>query len=182
MTKRKRGNNEHYEYSLPQHIIIHLVISNSDPACRDILNHFLRLLASCLNVLFRASSMRGERSLFSLMKGWFGTPLLPVHHLIHNLFSLMKGWFGFHHLIHNLLQALVTCGSQDRNHRHYLETSWLRAPEPQAFLRRFPPLRPPHPPCSPASAAPGAEEAPDHPLLSSSWQELSLNPALGSLL
>jgi len=127
--------------------IIHLVI----------LNHFLRLLPSSLNVLFRASSsMRGERSLFSLMKGWF------VHHLIHNPL------------------ALETCGAQDRNHRHCLETSWLRAPEPQAFLRRFPPPRPPHPPCSPGSAAPGAEEAPDHPLLSSSWQELSLNPALGS--
>jgi len=143
--------------------IIHLVILNSDPACRDILNHFLRLLASSLNVLFRASSMRGERSLFSLMKGWFGSPLLPVHHLIHNPL------------------ALETCGAQDRNHRHCLETSWLRAPEPQAFLRRFPPPRPPHPPCSPGSAAPGAVEAPDPPLLSSSWQELSLNPALGSL-
>ena len=35
----------------------------------------------------------------------------------------------FRHLCPIVQQVLETCGSQDRDHRRYLETSWLRAPE-----------------------------------------------------
>lgn len=83
------------------------------------------------------------------------------------------------HLAPIVQLVLETCGSQDRDHRRYLETSWLRAPEPQAVLRRFPPLQALHPPCSPGSTAPGAE-AMAGPLLSSSWPEPSWSPASGS--
>ena len=45
-------------------------------------------------------------------------------------------------------------------------------PEPQAFLRRFPPLPPPHPPCSPGSAAPEITHN-SQPKIEASWLEHS---------
>lgn len=84
----------------------------------------------------------------------------------------------FHFL--NLRPVSKTCGFPVRIRHRCLETSLLRAPEPQAFLRRFVLRQPPHPPCSPGSTAPAAV-AEVHLLPSSSWPGRSWSPALGSL-
>ena len=73
--------------------------------CRDIWNHFLQLLYVV------CPSRMTQESIFSL-KCLAQSPAL-VRHLSPIVLQML----------------LETCGSQDRNHRRYLETSWFRAPE-----------------------------------------------------